>query len=461
MDNTLCQQARLSRDARFDGQFFTAVKTTGIYCRSICPAPAPKECNVEYFPTSIAAAQHGYRPCLRCRPDSAPDSFAWNGKNTTFERAINLINSGALKSHGISQLAERLGISSRYLNTLFQENLGTSVKSYAQHQQLMFAKTLLQQTSMRITDIAFASGFNSLRRFNDCFQTKLKLTPSSLRKDKLKSSDEITLFLSYRPPYAWQQLRDFLQRRAISPIEWVDKNSYGRTFTWPSKHTNDDNPSIYGQFTATHDEVKNGFKVKISINDLSYLMPVVRNIRRILDLDAPIENVNAKLMTLSGFNKNICSGLRLPGTWSLFEAGVRAVLGQQISVAGALKLVSTFVENYGTQQGELSLFPSPKNILNSDLSALKMPNSRRETLLNLANYMFENPQASPNEWLSLKGIGPWTIDYAKMRGLSDPNIWLGGDLGIKKAVSIQACDFNPEDVTPWQSYLTFQVWNLL
>ena len=461
MDNTLFQQARLSRDARFDGQFFTAVKTTGIYCRSICPAPAPKECNVEYFPTSIAAAHHGYRPCLRCRPDSAPDSFAWKGKNTTFERAITLINSGALKSHGISQLAERLGISSRYLNTLFQENLGTSVKSYVQHQQLMFAKTLLQQTSMRITDIAFASGFNSLRRFNDCFQTKLKLTPSSLRKSKLNSSNEITLFLSYRPPYAWQQLRNFLQHRAISPIEWVDNNSYGRTFTWPSSQTNGDKQNIYGKFSATHDESKHGFMIKISINDLSYLMPVVRNIRRILDLDAPIESINAKLMALSGFNQHMCSGLRLPGTWSLFEAGVRAVLGQQISVSGALKLVSTVVENYGTQQGELTLFPLPENILNNDLSALKMPKSRRETLLNLANFMFENSQASPNEWLTLKGIGPWTIDYAKMRGLSDPNIWLAGDLGIKKAVSSQARDLNPEDVTPWQSYLTFQVWNLL
>lgn len=461
MDSTLFQQARLSRDPRFDGQFFTAVKTTGIYCRSICPAPAPKECNVEYFETSIAALNNGYRPCLRCRPDSAPDSFAWKGKNTTFERAISLINEGALKSQKVSELAERLGISSRYLNTLFQTNLGTSAKNYAQHQQLMFAKSLLQQTSMSITDIAFASGFNSLRRFNDCFKTKLKLTPSSLRKHFESPSNEISLLLSYRPPYAWSQFRDFLAHRAISPLEWVNESSYGRTFSWPTSQPDLNEGRIYGQFTATHNEDKNGFTVKISMSDLSYLMPVVRNIRRILDLDAPIQNIDTQLLSLTGINTPLCSGLRLPGTWNLFEAGVRAILGQQISVAGALKLVSTFVENYGIKKNGVTYFPCPEDIIGRDLAELKMPNARRETLVNLANFVYEAPQSSPDAWLKLKGIGPWTIDYAKMRGLSDPNIWLGGDLGIKKVLSKQTPKLTSQDAAPWQSYLTFQLWNIL
>ena len=459
MDKTLYQQVRLSRDARFDGQFFIAVKTTGIFCRPICPAPTPKECNVEYFTTSVAAANNGYRPCLRCRPDAAPDSFAWKGKNTSFERALTLINEGALSSQSISQLSDRLGISSRYLNTLFQDNLGTSAKNYAQHQQLMFAKSLLQQTSMSVTEVAFAAGFNSLRRFNDCFQTKLKLTPSSFRKNTAKATDTITLFLSYRPPYAWSQLRDFLKHRAISPIEWIDTNSYSRTFNWPS--ANGDGDGIHGQFTATHKADKNGFEVNISISDITYLMPVVRNIRRILDLDAAMQSIDKQLITLDGLNKKICLGLRLPGTWNLFEAGVRAILGQQISVAGALKLVATLVKHYGAKQGDLTLFPLPKDLLNSDLSELKMPASRRATLLNLAQFMVEKPQASPDEWLKLKGIGPWTIDYTKMRGLSHPNIWLGGDLGIKKALNQQNVTLKPEDASPWQSYLTFQVWNLL
>ncbi len=459
MDKTLYQQARLSRDARFDGQFFIAVKTTGIFCRPICPAPAPKECNVEYFTSSIAAVNHGYRPCLRCQPDAAPDSFAWQGKNTSFERALSLINEGALTSQSISELSERLGISSRYLNTLFQDNLGTSAKNYAQHQQLMFAKSLLQQTSMSVTDVAFAAGFNSLRRFNDCFQKKLKLTPSSLRKNKAVTTDTISLFLSYRPPYAWSQLRDFLQHRAISPVELLDTNSYGRSFTWPS--SDGDDKSIHGQFTATHNPEKHGFHVKISISDINYLMPIVRNIRRILDLDAAINSIDKQLVTLDGLNTQLCTGLRLPGTWNLFEAGIRAILGQQISVAGALKLVATLVQHYGKKEGELTLFPLPEDLLNGDLNELKMPASRRATLLNLANFMAEKPQHYPDEWLALKGIGPWTVDYAKMRGLSDPNIWLGGDLGVKKALSQQGMTLNPQDASPWQSYLTFQVWNLL
>lgn len=459
MDNNQYQQARLSRDARFDGQFFVAVKTTGIFCRPICPAPAPKEHNVEYFTTSIAAANQGYRPCLRCRPDAAPDSCAWQGKNTSFERALTLINEGALTAQSIPQLADRLGISSRYLNRLFQENLGTSAKNYAQHQQLMFAKTLLQQTTMSITEIAFSSGFNSLRRFNDSFKVKLKLTPSSLRKNTAiaNHSKTITLFLSYRPPYAWSQLRTFLQHRAICPIEWLDKNSYGRTFTWPSNT----GKVIHGQFTATHFSDKSGFEVNIKISDLTYLMPVVRNIRRILDLDAAIHSIDKHLAELPSITQQLCSGLRLPGTWNLFEAGVRAILGQQISVAGALKLVATLVEHYGQKQAGITLFPLPADLLNSDLSALKMPTARRQTLLSFAQFMTKSPQASPNDWLALKGIGPWTIDYAKMRGLSDPNIWLGGDLGIKKALSQQGIHLNPKHASPWQSYLTFQVWNLL
>ncbi len=444
MDKALFQQARLSRDARFDGQFFVAVKTTGIFCRPICPAPAPKESNIEYFLTSVAAASSGFRPCLRCRPDAAPDSCAWNGKNTSFERALALINQSELSSRNISQLSERLGITSRYLNKLFQENLGTSAKNYAQHQQLMFAKSLLQQTSMDITQIAFASGFNSVRRFNDCFQTKLKLTPSSLRKNKSDTSNSIKLFLSYRPPYAWAQLRDFLKHRAIAPIEKLTANSYGRSFTWPANTGTE----VHGQFNAVHLPDKNGFEVTISISDINYLMPVVRNIRRILDLDAAIETIEHQLQALPGINDQLCTGLRLPGTWGLFEAGIRAILGQQISVTGALKLVATLVQHYGRQQDDLVLFPTPNDLLGSDLNALKMPGARKKTVLNLAEFMADNPQTSPDDWLTLKGIGPWTIDYAKMRGLSNPNIWLGGDLGVKNALNQHQITLTPKDASP-------------
>jgi len=179
-----CQQARLARDTRYDGLFFTAVKTTGIYCRSICPAPAPKEKNVEYFPTAVAAANAGYRPCLRCRPDSAPGSPAWLGKNATLNRALRLIDEGALTEQPLTHLADRLGITERYLRQLFVDEVGLSPKSYSLYQQCLLAKKLLHDTCLPVTDVAMACGFNSIRRFNDCFKQQFSLTPSQIRKQQ-------------------------------------------------------------------------------------------------------------------------------------------------------------------------------------------------------------------------------------------------------------------------------------
>ena len=201
LDPQICQKARLSRDPRFDGKFFTAVKTTGIYCRTICPVHPPKEENVSYFASAIEAANAGYRPCLRCRPDSAPGSPAWKGVNTTLERAIKLIDAGALQEGSLPRLAERLGISDRYLRELFSKNLGVSPKTYALYQQCLFAKQLLQQTKLPVTQVALASGFSSIRRFNDCFMAQLKLTPSQMRKSSAKESNALALKLYYRPPY--------------------------------------------------------------------------------------------------------------------------------------------------------------------------------------------------------------------------------------------------------------------
>ena len=198
----ICQKARLSKDPRFDGTFFTAVKTTGIYCRPICPAKTPREDNVLYFASAIEAAIAGYRPCLRCRPDSAPDSPAWKGVNTTLERAIKLIDGGALQEDSLQVLANRLGISDRYLRGLFKKYLGVSPKAYALYQQCLFAKQLLHQTQLPITQVALASGFNSIRRFNDCFQSQLSLTPSQARKSENIVSNILKLQLYYRPHYA-------------------------------------------------------------------------------------------------------------------------------------------------------------------------------------------------------------------------------------------------------------------
>ena len=462
LDIAQCQQARLSRDARFDGRFYIAVKTTGIYCRPICPAPAPKEVNVNYYASAIEAANAGFRPCLRCRPDSAPGSSAWKGVDTTVERALKLIGQGALSSGSVETLAERLGISDRYLRGLFKEKLGTTPKQYALYQQLLFAKQMLHQTSLPVTDVAFAAGFNSLRRFNDSFKQHFNLTPGQVRKQMSQDCDHIELELSYRPPYRWDLMQGFLQKRLIGGLEWMDGESYGRTFTWPTA----DGETIKGHFEATHLPNKNAFLVKLYTDKAANVLPVIKNIRRVLDLDADMGVIEQQLATCTLLKDTLISGLRLPGIWDSFEAGVRAVLGQQVSVEAARKLVCQVVANYGESEGDKLWFPTPERLGECPFDELKMPGARKNSLTALAAFCRDNPQEDNlDSWLDIKGIGPWTVNYAKMRGQSDSDIWLGSDLGVKNALKkldeTAVEQFDPQTVRPWRSYLTFQCWSLL
>lgn len=483
-----CQQARLSRDARFDGKFYIAVKTTGIYCRPICPATAPKEQNVSYFLTAIEAANHGYRPCLRCRPDSAPGSFAFKGVDTTVERALKLIEQGALATGSVEALASRLGIGDRYLRLLFKDKLGTTPKQYALYQQLLFAKQLLHQSALSITDVAFSSGFNSLRRFNDSFKQHFALTPQQIRKQQKPPTNQIELILSYRPPYCWDFLKGFLSKRLIPELEWIDGDTYGRTFTYGIVSDDEPGQPLKGHFEATHLPAKNGFKITLTTNEAVNILPVVKNIRRILDLDTDVTLIEQQLAQVGDFK--LLKGLRLPGIWDPFEAGIRAILGQQISVEAARKLVVQVTETYGepyvgvvdgvdaAQQHHL--FPGPQILAKVDFSGLKIPQSRKNTLMAFSQYCVEHPHYDNlDDWLDIKGIGPWTVNYAKMRGLSDTDIWLASDLGVKKAlIQLQdkgdeesdtksdiknntKSDFNSDAAKPWRSYLTFQCWNLL
>ncbi|GAB2802163.1 AlkA N-terminal domain-containing protein [Halomonas shantousis] len=451
LDRDTCRQARLSRDARFDGHFFTAVTTTGIYCRPVCPATPPHEHNVKYYLTAAEAARAGYRPCLRCRPESAPGSPAWKGVDTTLERALHLIDAGALQDGTLSRLSERLGISDRYLRQLFQRRFGVSPKTYALYRQCLFAKQLLHQTHLSVTEVAYASGFRSLRRFNDAFRKHMGLSPSQVRRDATAScGKQLVLQLAYRPPYHWEALQDFLTRRLIGGVEWIGSDHYGRSFVWQQSK---------GHFTASHDPRHHRFLVALEIDDLSAMQGVVANIRRILDLDADTRTIERHLArAIPGLA--LIEGLRLPGIWSLFEAGVRAILGQQVSIMAAHRLVQTLVDQLGEPLDERRrCFPEPACIADSDLTFLKMPDARRETLRRFAAWYLANeaPQDA-SRWLTLKGIGQWTVDYARMRGASDPDIWLGGDLGVRKALG-ELGDASPDTASPWRSYLTFQLWN--
>ncbi|ABV37511.1 transcriptional regulator, AraC family [Shewanella sediminis HAW-EB3] len=489
-----CRKARLSKDPRFDGQFFVGVITTGIFCRPICPAVSPQEKNVRYFDSAIRAVNAGLRPCLRCRPDSAPDSFAWKGTQTTIERALRLIDAGVMSGDNglsIEALSERLGIGSRYLRQLFNKHLGTSPKQYAQFRQLMFAKQLLHQTDLPVVQVGLAAGYTSIRRFNEVFKDTLQLTPTELRKKRSNTQPlavndngsgrglSLSLQLSYRPPLNWSHLSEFYQLRMVDGMEWLNDLSYGRTFQLGSAK---------GFFEAVHHPEKNRFKVTIHLSDtqdIVQLKDIVMQIRRLLDLDADMNKIQSSLASISLISNQIKEGLRLPGTWSAFEAGCRAILGQQVSVTQATKLLNCMVKANGEELSlsgrTLRMFPTPDKLAKANLDELKMPGARKAAINAFSLYVATNPDADLDEWLTIKGIGPWTVAYAKMRGLSDPNILLCTDLIVKKKVlkmyeldrlSVDAAETGKpvnygalteslrQQATPWGSYLTFQLWNL-
>lgn len=453
LDPLLCQKARLSRDARFDGRFFVAVTSTGIFCRNICPAPAPKEQNVQYYSSAVAALSAGFRPCLRCRPDSAPGSAAWSGRYTTLQRAQSLIQQGALQEANLEALASRLGVSERYLRKLFVQELGVSPKRYALLQQVLFAKQLLQGSALTVTDVALASGFNSIRSFNAQCKAILKLTPGEIRKNSGESSSVLTLYLSYRPPFAWPQLRDFLQKRALPEVEWCGEQCYGRTFRYQQ---------AVGAFTLTHEAERHRFCLTLTLEHMQHLRPILQNIRRLLDLDVDIAQVEQDLAPQLALLPNAPAGLRLPGLWNTYEAGVRAILGQQVSVKAAQQLMQTLVAQLGELYGEQRLFPQPQAVAGSELLFLKMPQARRDTLRRFSQHMLSAAQPDDiDAWRTLKGIGPWTCQYAKMRGLSDPDIWLGGDAGVKNALKQRELSLADDAGRPWRSYLTLHLWHSL
>lgn len=459
------KQARLARDSRFDGVFFTAVKTTGIYCRSICPATPPLEKNVDYYNSAVAASRAGYRPCLRCRPDSAPQSNVWQGTETSFQRAISLIDAGALQDHTLAKLSSRLGISDRYLRSLFQQYLGTSPKKYALYQQCLFAKKLLHESNLAVHDIAFASGFNSVRRFNEAIKSELGLAPTDIRKSstrtQLRPCQSLRLNLSFRPPFQWHGLLSFLQKRLINHLEWADDTSYSRTI---------DGQGCVGYFTVSAPPTcfaKNQLQFDLYLNNVNDLKSIVGKLRSMFDLDAPIAQIDKQLRQQIGGDFTYEEGLRVPGIWGAYEAGIRAILGQQVSVLAAQKLVTTFVDTLGGNiefEGGVSkkMFPTPAATIGSGLEFFRMPQSRKDTIHRLADHFLNHPEPNNiDEWLSIKGIGPWTVNYVKLRSAKDPDIWLAGDAGIKNAIKAIGQKPNLEASRPWRSYLTMHTWNQL
>ncbi|WP_043991512.1 Ada metal-binding domain-containing protein [Vibrio sp. AND4] len=440
-----CQRARVARDSRFDGRFYIAVNTTGIFCRPICPANLPKEENVEYFTDKTQALKAGYRPCLRCRPDSAPGSWAWKGVEATFQRAINMIDQGELHHQSLAELSDRLGISDRYLRMLFDQYLGMSPKQYAQYQQLMFAKQLLYSSSMSVIEVGFAAGFNSTRRFNDAFKKILQLTPSQVRRKEFDGMGTNRIVLPYRGDLNWQHMLDFYRLRAVEGIEQVTQEAYQCNVLLGDCHA---------RFKVNQGE---GYlEMEFDIEDVTKLQNLVSGVRRMFDLDADICTVEQHLEYIApGLVKT--HGIRIPGVWNAWEAGVRAVLGQQVSVKAAIGQLNLLVETLSSGR-QARHFPTPEAIVSADVSFLRMPQSRKDTLVRFAQYMQKNPEADPLQWIELKGIGPWTVSYAQLRGQSQPDCLLDKDLVVKKAMPNYP-SLNAHTASPWGSYATFHLWN--
>ncbi len=440
-----CHNARIARDSRFDGRFYVAVKTTGIFCRPICPANLPKEENVEYYFDKAQALQAGYRPCLRCRPDSAPSSWAWKGVEVTFQRAVKLIEQGALNHASLVELSERLGISDRYLRKLFNQYLGMSPKQYALYYQLMFAKQLLHTSHLSITDVALASGFNSVRRFNDAFKQVMKLPPSQLRKRSSIQTESNHVDLAFRGPLDWQHMLNFYRLRAISGLETVTDTSYQRHFELDGQT---------GWFSISNP--KTGImRVEFKLDDMSLLRNLVNQLRRMFDLDSDILQIEQHLSDIEPQLVK-CSGIRIPGVWSTWEAGVRAILGQQVSIKAAIGQLNLLVNTL--QAGCVTHFPTPLEVAAADLSFLRMPQSRKDTLSRFAHYMIDEFDAPLEHWLKLKGVGPWTVSYARLRGASEPNCFLEGDLVVRKALNLFP-KLSAATASPWGSYATFHCWS--
>ncbi|MEP4147245.1 MAG: AlkA N-terminal domain-containing protein [Halioglobus sp.] len=456
LDPNLCRRARLSRDPRFDGEFFLGVSTTGIYCRPICPARLPAEKNVSYFRLATQAAAAGYRPCLRCRPESAPGSPAWEGTTTTVQRALQLIRQNALSEGNLGDLADRLGIGERYLRKLFQQELGVSPQAVALNQRLLFAKKLLAETGLPLTEVAYASGFGSVRRFNSAVKEHFQLTPSDIRgRRKAQGSADIQLQLQYRPPYDWNGVVNFLAHHAIEGVEGIDGARYRRNFRTTGG---------VGQLEIQPHKRKNALELRLQLPDNSQLMSIVGQLRRMFDLDANPEKISALLQqdpALSPLSKR-SPGARSPGHWSLFESAVRAIVGQQVSTVAARTILARLASACSGKG--LVTFPTAAELAALSDEHFPMPSRRRDTLRILCQTFAGREEELTLEALAdFKGVGPWTVGMVAVRGAGDPDVFPTGDLGLERTwAALPGSEGKLNDAAaqwrPWRSYAANLLW---
>ncbi len=472
LDSATCSRARYARDPRFDGRFFIGVVTTGVYCRPICPARPPKEENVRYFPTAAAAAEAGLRPCLRCRPEASPGTPAWLGTSTTVSRALRLISESALEDGGVEGLADRLGIGARHLRRLFLQHLGASPITVAQTRRLHFAKRLLDESSLPIHQVAIASGFGSVRRFNACFRKTYDRSPSQLRKLRSRlpaERNEYRFFLRFRPPLAWDSLLQFFAPRATPGIELVERGTYRRTFFLHGE---------VGWMEAAIDHSANAIELRIYYPQPRYLFLIVERVRRMFDLTADPALFERQFKRDPLLRDRVIAkpGLRVPGCWDGFELAVRAILGQQVTVRGATTLAGRLVREFGIPVAAISglthVFPSPERLMHADLSRIGLPRARANSVRSLARAVCKgrisfsgvvNIEDFTRHFCELPGIGEWTAQYVAMRALGEPDAFPSRDLGLLRAASVEnvrQIEAHAEAWRPWRAYAAMYLWQI-
>lgn len=468
------ERARLSRDPRFDGKFFIGVTSTGVYCRPVCPA-APNASNrhTRYFATAAAAHAAGFRPCLRCRPEAAPGTAAWRGTSSVVRRALRLIQEGALDGEGVTPFAARLGIGPRHLDRLFAEHVGASPLAIAQTRRLHFAKRLIDDSDLPMTTIAMAAGFTSLRRFNDAFRAAYALSPRDLRKRRADISargpaGEIRLALEYRPPYDWDHIRDFLAARAIPGLEKIDAQGYARLIHTPEGHATISVRPLPGH---------NALQLTVLGAPAGSLLQIASSARRVFDLSADPQSIADDLRVDRLLRPLLTRhpGLRIPGAWDPFECAVRAVLGQQVTVAGGRTLAARLVQRVGrpvSAAGLTHLFPTPQALADAALDGLGITTARINALQSLAKAVaegrvaFDAPVGEVTASLkTLPGIGEWTAQYVALRALAEPDALPGADLVLrrtagdgKRTLTTREMEQRAEPWRPWRSYAVMHLW---
>jgi AraC family transcriptional regulator of adaptative response / DNA-3-methyladenine glycosylase II len=486
-DPDSCYRALLARDTRFDGLFFTGVKTTGIYCRPVCAVRAPRRSSCVFFKSAAAAEAAGFRPCLRCRPELAPYALQQNLAFAVWQRiaagALNEAEDNEVSGGPLERLASEIGLSSRQVRRVLLSHFGVTPVELAQTQRLLFAKKLLQETMLPMADVAYASGFRSVRRFNALFASRYRMAPGALRRAGGDDAAQgaLTIRLAYRPPYAWTQMMHYLAARVIPGVEAVqhdaDEPYYVRSVRLGG---------VEGWLRVSHLAGRNQLRLEVAGSLAPLLMPLAARVRSQFDLDANPAAIEAHLAQddLLAAAIRHAPGLRVPGAFEPFELAVRAVLGQQVSVAGATTLAGRLAARFGQPAitpyaGATLHFPTPDDLAAlapESIAQIGLPRARAATLVALACFAAEGglrfaPGASLEEAVArlttVPGIGTWTAQYIALRALRFPDAFPSGDLGLQKAASgIPGGRLDEKSLqtraaawAPWRAYAAVLLWH--